>query len=262
MQALAAEVWRLRPELLNGDCSVGELAWIFGRADHPRRLWRVGDEVRAFAYTVDDSLIWQVHPAHTELIPEVLDALPFSTTCVQSGFDVAGFGLEPEPDAPWDLTNTRELDSLPDPTLPAGFRHVTMSPSDDVAGFVDAHRRAWEGSKLDVPSYRRLMDTWPYRPSLDVAVEGPDGALVATANVWFDAANRIAQLEPVGVDPAFRQLGIGRAMNLFAMHAARDEGAATMIVACRGDDAAPVPRRLYASVGFRPIARDVTYRRT
>jgi hypothetical protein len=50
-------------------------------------------------------------------------------------------------------------------------------------------------------------------------------------------------------------------MNLFAMHQARDAGARTMLVACRGDDAYPIPRQLYWSIGFTPISRDQCWRR-
>jgi ribosomal protein S18 acetylase RimI-like enzyme len=262
MQRLGAEVWRLRPDLLNGDCSVGELAWVFARLDHEWKVWRDGADVVAFAFFDGDSLVWQVHPERLDLLGAVLDSRPFELTHVSTGFDLSPFGFVRDDDAPWHHTNTRPLDGdIAEPTLPAGFRHVTMATAGDVAGFVGAHVRAWEGSKLDVTAYERVMRTWPYRADLDVAVQAPDGTFVATANVWLDEANATAELEPVGTDPAYRRLGIGRAMNLFAMHQARAAGARTMMVGCRGDDAYPIPRQLYWSVGFRSIARDVTWRR-
>jgi hypothetical protein len=39
-------------------------------------------------------------------------------------------------------------------------------------------------------------------------------------------------------------------------------GATSVAVACRGDDAYPVPARLYASVGFRRVFGDVLVRLT
>ena len=50
-------------------------------------------------------------------------------------------------------------------------------------------------------------------------------------------------------------------MNLFALQRLRDEGATTAIVACRGDDAYPVPAKLYESIGFREVWRTLPYRR-
>ena len=44
-----------------------------------------------------------------------------------------------------------------------------------------------------------------------------------------------------------------------ALRRLRDEGAATAIVACRGDDASPIPCALYESVGFTEFARYRTF---
>jgi len=261
MQSLGAEVWRLRPELLNGDCTVGELAWVHARGDHQSRIWRDGADVVAFAYLAGDDLVWLVHPARLDLMPEVLDSLEATTTHACTGWDLEPHGFVAAPDEPWTYLNARDLDALPEPTLPDGFRHVTMADVPDVAGFVTAHCAAWEGSSLSVPLYESVMHTWPYRADLDVAVQAPDGTLVATANVWLDEVNGTAELEPVGTDAAYRRLGLARAMCLFAMHRARDAGARTMLVASRGDDAYPIPRQLYWSMGFEPISRDVLYRR-
>jgi hypothetical protein len=51
MQGLSARLFALRPELINNDASVGELAWMWGK-DHAalgetwrRRFWSVGGAV-------------------------------------------------------------------------------------------------------------------------------------------------------------------------------------------------------------------------
>src|SRR5262245_6256903 len=84
MQGLAQQVTALRPELLNGDATVGELAWVWGK-DYDalnqfrrHRLWFVDGRLAAWGwvylpYRVPRSdgkllevktanLIWQVHP--------------------------------------------------------------------------------------------------------------------------------------------------------------------------------------------------------
>jgi hypothetical protein len=50
-------------------------------------------------------------------------------------------------------------------------------------------------------------------------------------------------------------------VNLFALQRLREEGATLALVACRGDDAYPIPRRLYESVGFREQHRMLPFRR-
>jgi len=88
-------------------------------------------------------------------------------------------------------------------------------------------------------------------------VEAPDGTLAASAIGWYDEANGAGQFEPVGTRPDHRRLGIGRALMLFGLQRFREAGAEQAIVACRGDENYPIPRRLYESVGFRELTRDV-----
>jgi ribosomal protein S18 acetylase RimI-like enzyme len=61
--------------------------------------------------------------------------------------------------------------------------------------------------------------------------------------------------------PGHRRLGLGRAVNLFALERLREEGAQLALVACRGDDAYPIPRKLYESVGFGEWVSKRAFRR-
>src|SRR3954447_21662832 len=95
MQGLAQRVTAVRPDLVNSDASVGELAWIRGKghASHGeswrRQLWLSGGELVAWGWaflphrvrrndgSVKDvtgaCLTYQVHPHHGELVDEVID---------------------------------------------------------------------------------------------------------------------------------------------------------------------------------------------
>ena len=284
MQSLAATVWRLRPELVNVDATVGELAWVWGTSAHAAdafdaRIWRDGGDVVAWAWwyppqelivsegrreVAPPSLVWQVHPSRIDLLDEVFGAFEFGLTHVRACDDDAiaaleGRGFVAAPDEPWHHVNTRSLDDLAGPVVPDGFDLVTLADVGDVESFVDGHRRAWEGSSLTAERYATVMATWPYRADLDVGVRAPDGTIVARATAWLDEENATAELEPVGTDAAHRQRGLGRACNLFALHQAKAAGATSAVVGCRGDDHYPIPRRLYWSIGFTPIARDIAY---
>ena len=105
------------------------------------------------------------------------------------------------------------------------------------------------------------MAAWPYRPELDLVLAAPDGQWVANVCAWLDEANAVGELEPVGVDADCRRRGYGRLVCLAALHALRAAGATRAIVGARGDDAYPVPRRLYGGLGFAPYARTVFFER-
>ena len=73
--------------------------------------------------------------------------------------------------------------------------------------------------------------------------------------------NGVGELEPVGTHADHRRLGLGRAVGLYALQRLRDLGATKAIVACRGDEAYPIPCKLYESIGFREVSRQLAYRR-
>jgi hypothetical protein len=86
----------------------------------------------------------------------------------------------------------------------------------------------------------------------------PDGSLACSVLAWYDEG--AGELEPVGTHPSRRRLGLAAATSLFALRKLSGLGATTAAVQCRGDDAYPVPKRLYESIGFAELTRDWVFR--
>src|SRR5205823_3157921 len=122
----------------------------------------------------------------------------------------------------------------------------------DIEKRVLVHQRSWAelGTRVNRETYPGVMATWPYRSDLDFVLERGDGTPVAFALGWYDAANRVAEFEPLGTDPDHRRQGLGRVLLLLGLERFRDAGATTALVGSRGDDGHPIPRRLYESAGF------------
>ena len=294
IQGLAQQVTALRPELLNGDATVGELAWVwakdydalsqFRRYRHwfvdgrlagwgwvylPHRITR-GDGKVCEVKTAN--LIWQVHPDQPKLLAEILDwyddvAGDVDRLVILQAPDVDaraiaaahGYTFDAETgsdNGDWHQFNTRELTDVPDPVLPKGFRFRTAADV-SVADAVTAHRDAWYPSSFTEVAFERVRRTWPYRADLHVLIQAPDGTLVATAIIWLDKVTRTAEFEPVGTHREFRRQGLGTALQLHGMHLARAAGAHRMLVACLGAPVHPAARNLYYGVGFRELSRDV-----
>jgi GNAT superfamily N-acetyltransferase len=179
-------------------------------------------------------------------------------------------GFVPDREAPFFQHCVRSLrGELPEVALAAGFEVHDVSQVGPVRRAA-AHRRCWSvlpfterdalvTSSMTSERYERVMATWPYRAELDLVVVDPLGDAVAGAIGWIDEVNASGELEPVGVDPAFRRLGLGRAVSIAALDALRRAGAERAVVYPRGDAAYPVPMRLYSSIGFAPVSRTVTY---
>ncbi|NUS16472.1 MAG: GNAT family N-acetyltransferase [Streptomyces sp.] len=293
MQGLAQQVEAVRPDLVNSDASLGELAWIWGKGHAAwggswrRRLWSSGSELVAWGWaflphrvvrndgSVKDvtgaHLSYQVHPGHRELVDEVVDwydgvAAGTARTVTPQAADAyalkrwAAHGYRADPDAlgdtgSWTQLNTRDLRDLELPALPDGFRFRTADETGPQAA-VRAHVDAWAPSGYTAASYEGVRSTPPYRGDLHVLVEAPDATMAASTIMWLDEANRTAEFEPVGTHPDHRRRGLGRAMLLHGMRLAREAGARRMTVACLGAPGHPQARGLYYGVGFRRFSRD------
>lgn len=297
MQGLAQRVFSLRPELVNNDATVGELAWVWGK-DHEaqgetwrRRLWFSDDGVVAWGWTYlpyraprtdggvitvpHASLAWQLDPARPELLDEIL---AWYESVTDDGIDrklsvraadedalarLAAHGYLADErmladDGYWIQFNWRDLDDIASPALPDGFKFRTAASAGAEAA-VAAHVAAWHPSTFSMRGYQGARETWPYREDLHVLVEAPDGTMASSAIMWFDEVNQTAEFEPVGTHQGYRRRGLGKALLLHGMRTARDAGARRMLVACLGAAGHPAARGLYYSVGFEPFTREVPH---
>jgi len=294
MQGLAQQVMASRLDLVNGDATVGELAWVWAKDFDAlnqfwrHRLWLDNGRLAAWGWAYlphrvarsdgtyrevnEARLIWQVHPDQPERLNGVLDwyddvagnvdrQLILQSADVEAQAIAAshGYAFDAEAgsdDGSWSQFNMRELTDIPDPALPEGFRFRTAADVSPAAA-VKAHRDAWHPSTFTETAFERVRHTWPYRADLHVLVEAPDGTLAATAIIWLDEATRTAEFEPVGTHRDFRRRGLGAALQLHGMRLAKAAGTTRMLVACLGAPARPAARNLYHSVGFRQLSRDV-----
>lgn len=296
MQGLAQRVTALGPELLNGDATVGELAWVWAK-DYDalnefwrHRLWFVDGELVAWGWAYlpykitrsdgkvrdvkTSNLIWQVWPDHPGLLDEVLDwydevaggvdrlmTVQVADARAQAAVAAHGYVLDAETgadDGHWVQFNDRTLDDVPEPVLVEGFRFLTAEDV-SVADAVKAHRAAWPKSSLNEAAFERVKQTWPYRPDLHVLIEAPGGTLAATAIIWLDEESQTAEFEPVGTHTEFRRQGLGTALQLRGMQLAKSAGANRMLVACMGAPAHQAALKMYYGVGFRQLSRDLAY---
>jgi predicted N-acetyltransferase YhbS len=265
--ALAQELWCGDPREVT--CTYGQIAWWSANIPHGEsktRLWHEDGRLVGWGWvTGGTELEFQVRPTHRELLDEILDwAAPDELLVPSHHADaiarIEGRGLVHMPSAPWMRLNSRSLDELPEPVLPPGYS-LRTAREEDFASRAAAHRSAFQPSRFRDDVYEFVRATPPYRGDLDCVVIAPDGSVAAYTLAWLDEGNRVGQFEPVGTHADHQRLGLGRAVNLFALHRLREEGAALALVACRGDAAYPIPCKLYESVGFRELSRYIAYRR-
>jgi ribosomal protein S18 acetylase RimI-like enzyme len=264
------EILRFAQELWpDSGCNYGQIAWWAANLPHGEteiRLWHEDGRLVGWGWvTGGTELEFDVRPSHRALLDEILAwARPQELLVRADHADaiarIEAHGLVHDPDAPWMRLNTRRLAEIETPRVPDGYRVRTVEPA-DWPSRVEAHRSAFHPSRFREDVYAFVRSTPAYRPELDCVVEAPDGSIAAYTLAWFDEVNRVGELEPVGTHERHQRLGLARAVGLFALERLRELGAETAIVACRGDADYPVPARLYESLGFRVMWRQLAYRR-
>ena len=118
-------------------------------------------------------------------------------------------------------------------TLPDGLRLVEgVGFSDQARGL--AHSLAFgyarEGEGVlekyhTVEAFANMRLAPDYRGGLDLAVLTPEGDVAGFANFWFDDANRIGILEPLGTVPAYQKKGVATALLSEGINRLRELGA-------------------------------------
>jgi len=209
------------------------------------------------------SMVWLIDghdPAAAEVLSSVVDCAeehaeePFVTSHAIDDSSaravLEGRGYRPDPSEPFGIYLEQPLPTARASPLD-GYVFTTMADLNDADLRATAHRVAWPASTRTADEVRATMATWPYRADLDVVVTTAQGDAVGSATIWYDDAYDYGEFEPVGIAPDHRRRGVAAAMLRFGLERLTAAGATHAVVGARGDEDYPVPRRLYASVGFR-----------
>jgi mycothiol synthase len=148
-----------------------------------------------------------------------------------------------------------------DAALPAGFSLRPLAGESEGTAYVEVHRAAFRSKNMTAGWRARTLRCPEYRADLDLVVVAPDGRLAAFCICWLARdleGEVIGQIEPLGVHPDFRQLGIGRAILTAGLRQLHSCGAE--LVCVETDRQRNAALELYQAVGFRPSQEVLVYR--
>lgn len=183
-------------------------------------------------------------------------------------------------DAPWFVQLWRTIEDLSDlenHPVPPGYA-VRATRLDEIEERADVHRRCWApariksllglpvaedeaGSSYSAAKHEAVMASPLYRRELDLVAEDPAGHLVGYGLGWLDSISKSVLFEPIGTDPAHGGRGLARALCSEILRRAASLGATQAVVGPRGDNAYPLPRRVYEGLSMREVAQFVTFTR-
>lgn len=137
--------------------------------------------------------------------------------------------------------------------LPPGYTVRHFAGESEIEERVNAHRDAFDPSRMTVAKHRKAMAAPTYRQDLDLVAVTPDGEIAAYCIVWYDEINRIGEFEPVGCRAAHQRRGLARAVISEGLRRLDALGARAATVWSWWEDEGP--NQLYESLGFLPLGR-------
>jgi ribosomal protein S18 acetylase RimI-like enzyme len=147
--------------------------------------------------------------------------------------------------------------------LPEGFSITSIKETFDMYQYL---RVLWKGfnhelngegefqfaEEKDMESKESML-----RPNVDlslkVAVVAPDGNFAAYCGMWYDREAGYAVIEPVATDPAYRKMGLGKAVVLEGVRRVGELGAKMALVGSS--------QQFYYSIGLRPFSTATIWRK-
>ena len=163
------------------------------------------------------------------------------------------------------LRMTRPLDTpLPEPRFPADFTARPVAGEGEVEAHVALHRQAFDSPNPTAAHRLSVMRDPEYRPDLDLVAVAPDGALAGfcLCSIGREENQRLRRREgwvdTLGTRPAYRTLGLGRALLLTGLQRLQAGGVETVVLGTGQGNPAVA---LYESVGFRVAYRILWYQR-
>jgi GNAT superfamily N-acetyltransferase len=140
--------------------------------------------------------------------------------------------------------------------LPVGFSCLELADA-AVGARAAVFNAAFPGESMTADDYRCLMSSPGYDRSLDLVVADASGVVVAFCTLWYDGANRVGLVEPVGCDPRFRRRGLSQFLLLEGLRRLQERGARKAVVRVHHKNAAALA--LYQASGFGVVTSTFGY---
>lgn len=166
------------------------------------------------------------------------------------------------------LLYARPLDGdLPPIVLPPGFGIRPLGGAAELEAYVTLHRAAFGTDNMTIKYRQSIMNAPGYLPELDLVAALPDGTLAAfcMCQIFADDAPRAGGhkegwTDPLGTHPAYRRLGLARALILAGLGLLRRRSIDTALLGTSSSNTAM--QRLAEGLGFRVASNTLWYSRT
>ena len=149
-----------------------------------------------------------------------------------------------------EYNRTRPVDlPIPDYQLPDGFIIRSADVEEDFVQYKTVLEAVFPHCRCMTERTAKIYSTASfYHKDLDLVAVDPQGTFAAFCTVRLDPVSRMAELEPVGTHPRYRQLGLARSVICEGLR--RLQKYNPSLICIQGAAATAAANRLYDAVGF------------
>jgi len=199
------------------------------------RIWRLDGRVVGFAYLDDYNNLWFDADSRTAGLAE-LEKQQVEWGIIFQRQRTSGGGINATLDSTCDVRNNRRVQllessgfvrnsvttlqysrSFTEPIhpccLPPGFTIRNVDGESELEALVKLHRAAFDTDQMTVELRGAMMNTSQYRSELDLVVVDPQGQLAGFCVGGIEDESGVSgYTDPIGTHPAYRKLGLGKAV--------------------------------------------------
>lgn len=235
------------------------------------RIWKQNDKIVGFAFVDDFSNLWfdtetefaPLDELETEIVQwgvicikrrnaETGTATTLDTTCSADDSHRIGvlikhgFILEQVHSLTYSRPLNKPIIEFP---VPSGFSIRCVKGKEEVEQLVALHRAAF-GTKYMTIEYRlAMMDTPQYVREMDLVAVTPNDELAAFCVCGFDDPDHsTGYTDPIGTQPAYQRMGLGKALVSAGLVALKNAGAHTVRLGTSSENIAM--QKLATELGF------------
>jgi mycothiol synthase len=230
----------------------------FAYINRYQNLVDVFDE-RVFNRTIETEMMGWIETATKQRNRNKGETLTLDASCMENDtrrlamLERHGFVLQPESSI---LMVRPLIDPIPAPVLPVGFCIRQMGGMEEVEAYVNLHRAAFGTENMTVSYRQSIMNSPSYDPELDLVAVAPDGSLAALCicQIFPDDIPRAGGqkegwTDPVATHPAYRHLGLAKALILTGMRLLQERGIDTALLGTSSTNEAM--QRVAEEIGYR-----------
>lgn len=141
--------------------------------------------------------------------------------------------------------------AIPNSVLPSSIFIRPLAGENEVEAYTELHRTVFQSKNMTAEWRTRILHCPEYLPELDLVAVAAGGSLIAFCICWLGKDSQeevVGQIEPLGVHPAFHQLGLGRAILSEALRRMRHFGVNRIYL--QTDTYRNAALQLYKAMGF------------